>query len=80
MHPRSYSPWGFPLAALAPLALFLLAGCFSDASATERHTDAEPRGAVVVRAATPVMRRMLVAASGTVEPRAISDVDRKSVV
>ncbi|HEY5418014.1 MAG TPA: efflux RND transporter periplasmic adaptor subunit [Gemmatimonadaceae bacterium] len=74
MHPRSHSPWGLPLAAFAPLALFLLAGCFSDAAATERHTDSEPRVAIVVRAATPVMRRMMVAASGTVEPRATSDV------
>ena len=74
MHSRSHSPWGSPVAALAPLALFLLAGCFSDAAAKERHTDSGPRVAVVVRAATPVMRRLMVAASGTIEPRATSDV------
>ena len=74
MHPRSHSPWGSPLAAFTPLALFLVAGCFSDAAATERHADSEPRAAVLVRAATPVMRRVMVAASGTIEPRATSDV------
>src|SRR5262249_42837738 len=58
----------------APLAWFLLAGCFRDAAATERHADSEPRIAVVIRAATPVTYRATVAASGTVEPRATSDV------
>lgn len=74
MHPRSHSPLNSHLAAFAPLALFLLAGCFSDAAATERHADSEPRVAIVVRAAAPITRRAMVAASGTVEPRATSDV------
>jgi len=74
MHPRPYSPLASHLAALRPLALFLLAGCFSDAAATERHADSEARIAIVVRAATSVTRRAVVAASGTVEPRATSDV------
>src|SRR5690348_17972988 len=74
MHPRSHSPLNSHLAALAPLASFLLAGCFSDAGATEGHADSEPRVAIVVRAAAPITRRAMVAASGTVEPRATSDV------
>jgi RND family efflux transporter MFP subunit len=74
MQPRSHSHWGPLLAAFAPLALFLLAACFSDAAATERHADSAPSVSVVVRTATPVVRRLMVAASGTVEPRAISDV------
>jgi len=74
MNPRSHSPLKSRLAALAPLALFLVAGCFSDAAATERHGDSEPRVAIVVRAAKPITRRAMVAASGTLEPRATSDV------
>src|SRR5262245_5085048 len=74
MHPHSHSPWGSLLAAFSPLALFALAGCFRDAAATERHADSAPSVAVVVRAATPVVRRLMVAASGTTEPRATSDV------
>ena len=77
MHSHSHSPWGSwgsHLAAFAPLALYLVAGCFSDAAATERHADPESGVAIVVRAATPITRRAMVAASGTVEPRATSEV------
>jgi RND family efflux transporter MFP subunit len=74
MHPRSHSPLDSHLAALAPLALFLLAGCFSDAAATERYANSEAPAAIVIRAAIPLTRRVTVAASGTVEPRATSDV------
>jgi len=74
MLPHSHSPSGARLAAFAPLGSLLLAACLSDAAATERHADSEPRVAIVVRAATPVTRRAVVAASGTVEPRATSDV------
>ena len=74
MHRHSHTPLGSYFAAFAPLAVFLFAGCFSDAAATERHAGSEPPVAIVVRAATPITRRMMVAASGTVEPRATSDV------
>ena len=74
MRSRSHRPLNSRIAALAPLALLLFSGCFSDAAATERHADSQPRVAIVVRAAIPVTRRVMVAASGTVEPRATSDV------
>ena len=61
-------------AALAPVACSLITACFGDAAASERSEPVDRGVPILVRPATPITRRNTISASGSVEPRARSDV------